>query len=139
MTPETEDVAEMEDQDEITRARIRRGYKQLMEDITRNEESLVRPSEDSQELLCYLREGDQLFREVGGPQECVMDATMVRKLSRICREQVHQMSANINTFRFEEYAERLRNRLNVNEGGLDKKKWLQLGKSDNYQFLKSMI
>jgi len=138
MTPEVEDVVEMdEDQDERTRTRIRRGYKQLMEEVTRNEERLVRPTEDNKELLGYLREGDLLFSQVKGPQECVMDASMVRNLSRICKEQVHHMSANVNTFRCEEYAERLRNSMNVNKTGLDKRRWLQLGQQAKSLFRRS--
>ena len=52
-----------------------------------------------------------------------MDATVVKNLSRICKEQAHQMSANVNQFKYEEYVDKLK----LNLRGLDKKKWLMFG------------
>ena len=123
------------EQNEAARVEVRRGYKHLMEDISRNEETLICPEDDNNELLGYLRQGDQLFSQVRGPQECVMDAAVVRNLSRICRSQVHQMSTNINQFACEEYAEKLRRSININNTGLDRRRWIQLGKCVNlYHF-----
>ena len=92
---------EMEvEQEEITKAEIRRGYRRLIGDIARSEENLINPEEEeNEELLGFLRQGDQLFSQVKGPQECLMDAIVVRNLSRICRQKVQQMSTNINQFR----------------------------------------
>ena len=130
-----ESVDGRKDQNEAARVEVRRGYKHLMEDISRNEETLICPEDDNNELLGYLRQGDQLFSQVRGPQECVMDAAVVRNLSRICRSQVHQMSTNINQFACEEYAEKLRRSININNTGLDRRRWIQLGKCVNlYHF-----
>jgi len=129
-------TADTEEKDEKKRAEIRRSYRKLMGDIARTEESLVSQTEDNDELLGYLREGDELFSHVTGPEECLMDAQVVRNLSRICRQQVHQMSANINQFRCEEYAEKLRGSLNMHSS-LDSKKWLQLGQQAKSMFRRS--
>ena len=71
----------------------------------------------------------QLYSQVKTPKECVMDATVVRNLSSICRQQAHQMSANINQFKHEEYVMKLKRGMSIANSGLDKKKWLMLGKS----------
>ena len=107
-----------------SRAQVRQGYKDLMEAIANNGGKLATQSEnDHNELLDYLKTGDQLFSQVKAPQECVMDATVVKNLSRICKEQAHQMSANVNQFKYEEYVDKLK----LNLRGLDKKKWLMFG------------
>ena len=112
--------------DEAKREELRQGYRKLMETIAKNEESLV--SQDNTELLDCMKEGAQLFGQVTAPQELGMDANVVKKLSRICRQQAHQMSANIHQFRYEDYVEKLRKGMNV-KNRLDMKKWVTLGKS----------
>ena len=113
--------------DEAKREELRQGYRKLMETIAKNEESLV--SQDNTELLDCMKEGAQLFGQVNAPQELGMDASVVKNLSRICKQQVHQMSANINQFRYEEYVEKIKIGMNV-QNRLDMKKWLMLGKSE---------
>jgi len=114
-----------------SRAQVRQGYKDLMEAIANNGGKLATQSEnDHNELLDYLKTGDQLFSQVKAPQECVMDATVVKNLSRICKEQAHQMSANVNQFKYEEYVDKLK----LNLRGLDKKKWLMFGEQAKAMF-----
>jgi len=126
-----EDIEEEQQRtaDESKRAEVRQGYRKLTEAIARNEDSLVNQNdEDNNDLLQYMKEGAELFHQVKAPQECVMDAKVVMDLSRICKQQVQQMSTNINQFKLEEYADKLRKGMAVaREGGLDKKKWLIVG------------
>ena len=44
---------------------------------------------------------------MAAPQEAMMGALLIKHLSRLCRQQVEQMSANIAQFRHEEYKETL--------------------------------
>lgn len=132
----------MEEDEEVNeagtkRAEVRKGYKNLMEAIATNGEILaVQSNEDNNVVLKYLQIGEQLFSQVKAPQECVMDANVVRNLSRICKQQASQMSANINTFKYEEYVERLKMKLNFSRGP-DKKKWLMLGEQAKAMFRRS--
>ena len=50
---------------------------------------------------------ERLFSQVAVPQEAVMGAMLIKHLSRLCRQQAEQMSANIAQFRHKEYVERL--------------------------------
>ena len=54
-----------------------------------------------------MQHNEELFTKVAAPQEAVMDALVIKHLSRLCSQQADQMSANIAQFRHEEYAERL--------------------------------
>ena len=44
---------------------------------------------------------------MAAPQEAMMDAMLIKHLSRLCRKQAEEMSANIAQFRHKEYLERL--------------------------------
>ena len=123
---EEEMEASQEEKEEAKRVELRQGYRKLMDTIAKNEESLA--SQDNTELLDCMKEGAQLFGQVTAPQELGMDANVVKKLSRICRQQAHQMSANIHQFRYEDYVKKLRKGMNV-KNRLDMKKWVTLGKS----------
>ena len=122
---EEEASQEQEERDETKRLELRKGYRKLMDTIAKNEDSLV--SQDNTDLLDCLKEGAQLFGQVNAPQELGMDANVVKNLSRICKQQVHQMSANIHQFRYEDYVEKLRQALDV-KNRLEMKKWVMLGK-----------
>ena len=122
---EEEASQEQEERDETKRLELRKGYRKLMDTIAKNEDSLV--SQDNTDLLDCLKEGAQLFGQVNAPQELGMDANVVKNLSRICKQQVHQMSANIHQFRYEDYVEKLRKALDV-KNRLEMKKWVMLGK-----------
>merc|ERR1712062_695803 len=89
---------------------------------------------DDNELLGYLRKGEELWAGVKGAQECLLDSRVTRNLSRITRQQVLQMSVNINQFQYEEYADKLRNSLNLKDGRLDLKKWVMLGQQAKTMF-----
>ena len=122
---EEEASQEQEERDETKRLELRKGYRKLMDTIAKNEDSLA--SQDNTDLLDCLKEGAQLFGQVNAPQELGMDANVVKNLSRICKQQVHQMSANIHQFRYEDYVEKLRQALDV-KNRLEMKKWVMLGK-----------
>ena len=125
--------------DESETAEVRRGYRKLMDDIAKNEESLVNQMDvDNSDLLDYLKEGSQLFSRVKAPQEAVMDANVVKNLSRICRQQVQHLSTNINQFKYEEYAEKLRRGLALQSTSrLDRKKLVVLGKKSSTIYVQS--
>ena len=133
-----EDV-EMAEFSEDSRAELRQGYRNLMEDIARNEENLIKKSLDteSNELLEYLRKGEELWGGVKGAQECLLDSRVTRNLSSIARQQVQGMSVNINQFQWEEYALKLRNSMNLKDGRLDLKKWVMLGRQAKTMFRRS--
>ena len=50
---------------------------------------------------------ERLFSQVAAPQEAMMDAMLIKHLSRLCRQQAEQMSANIAQFRHKKYVKRL--------------------------------
>ena len=133
-----EDV-EMAELSEEARAEVRQGYRNLMEDIARNEENLIQRtvSPDTNELLIYLKKGEDLWSGVKGAQECLLDSRVTKNLSRICKKQVQLMSVNINQFQYEEYAGKLRNSMNIQEGRLDMKKWVMLGQQAKTMFRRS--
>ena len=114
------------EKEEAKRVELRQGYRKLMDTIAKNEDSLV--SQDNTDLLDCMKKGAELFGQVTAPQELGMDANVVKKLSRICKQQAHQMSANIHQFSYEDYVEKLKKGMNV-KNRLDKKKWVMLGKS----------
>ena len=124
---------------EDTRAEVRQGYRNLMEDIARNEENLMTETTnpDKKELLSYLKKGEDLWCGVNGAQECLLDSKVTKNLSRICKKQVQLMSVNINQFQYEEYAVKLRNSMNLQDGRLDLKKWVMLGRQTKSMFRRS--
>ena len=127
---EEEEEATQEQKEETKRVELRQGYRKLMETIARKEDSLV--SQDNPEdtnILDCMKQGAELFGQVNAPQELGMDANVVKNLSRICKQQVHQMSANINQFRYEDYVEKLRKVIVGKNHRLDVRKWVTLGKS----------
>ena len=42
-----------------------------------------------------MQDNEKLFSQVAAPQEAVMDAMLIKHLSRLCRQQAEQMSANM--------------------------------------------
>jgi len=121
---------------EARRAEVRAGYRKLMDEIAGKEEELV--SIENHQLLGYMQHNAELFSNVSAPQEAVMDAQVIKHLSRLCRQQAEQMSANISQFRYEEYAERLVVSMR-GEGGqqLARRKWVMLGQQAKVFFRKS--
>jgi len=111
----------------------RQGYRKLMDDIVDNEDNMIETENNHHVLLQYLQNNDELYDNVEAPQEAVMDAHVVKHLSRLCRKQAEQMSTNINVFKAEEYAEKLKASMNV-EQSLDKRKWILLGEQVKTMF-----
>ena len=62
---------------------------------------------DNHQLFGYVQDNERLFSQVAAPQEAVMGAMLIKHLSRLCRQQAEQMSANIAQFRHKGYVERL--------------------------------
>ena len=131
-----EEMFEDGEEAEANRALLRAGYRKLMDDIAGKEEELVN-IEDNQ-LLGYMMQNEELFSKVSAPQEAVMDAMVIKQISRMCRQKAEQMSANIAQFRHEEYAERLVASMR-GEGGqqLARRKWVLLGQQAKLFFRKS--
>lgn len=117
-------------------AQVRAGYKELLDNIAGNEEDcgdLKSPS-----LLGYMTANEQLFEKVAAPQEAVMDARVIKQLSRLCRTQAEQMSSNINQFQQQEFAEKLVSNMTGGEGGVvSRKKWILLGRQVKGMFRRS--
>ena len=44
-----------------------------------------------------MQDNEKLFSQVAAPQEAVMDAMLIKHLSRLCRQQAEQMSANMSS------------------------------------------
>jgi len=132
----SEEEMENEEELEAIRAETRAGYRKLMDEIAYNEESLV--NIENHELLNHMESNQVLFTNVAAPQEAVMDAQLLKHLSRLCRQQAEQMSANIAQFRPEEYAERLIASMR-GEGGqkLVRRKWIMLGQQAKLRFKRS--
>jgi len=129
-----EDVEELE----ANRAVVRAGYRKLMDEVAGKEEELG--NIENHQLLGYLQNNEELFSKVAAPQEAVMDALLIKNLSRLCRQQAEQMSANIAQFRHEEYAERLVASMR-GEGGqqLARRKWVMLGQQAKVFFKRSPV
>jgi len=117
-------------------ALVRAGYRSLMEDITTNEEELGDVSGQCQSrLLEYMTTNQALFQQVSAPQEAVLDARVLKQLSRLCRTQAEQMSANITQFNQQEFAEKLM--ANMGGGGISRRKWVILGTQVKSMFKRS--
>ena len=113
-----------EDESNVDQAVVRAGYRSLMDDITNNEEELgdvsgvchtqLKEYMEANEalfeqvnnllgfrhlpnLFCFFIEPYHLF-QVSAPQEAVLDARVLKQLSRLCRTQAEQLSANITQF-----------------------------------------
>eukprot|EP00092_Neocalanus_flemingeri_P035335 GFUD01038445.1.p1 GENE.GFUD01038445.1~~GFUD01038445.1.p1 ORF type:complete len:321 (+),score=123.61 GFUD01038445.1:42-965(+) len=131
-----EEMMEDEEEMEANRAVVRAGYRKLMDEIAGKEEELV--NIENHQLLGYMQHNEELFTQVAAPQEAVMDALLIKHLSRLCRQQAEQMSANIAQFRHEEYAERLVASMR-GEGGqqLARRKWVMLGQQAKLLFKRS--
>ena len=70
---------------EAERAVTRSGYRKLMDQIADNEEDIVDVNGDPCHLLQFIQNNEELYKEVDTPQEAVMDAVVVKHLSRLCR------------------------------------------------------
>ena len=77
---------------EAERAVTRSGYRKLMDQIADNEEDIVDVNGDTNHLLQFLQNNEELYKEVDAPQEAVMDAVVVKHLSRLCKKQAENMS-----------------------------------------------
>merc|ERR1719322_673531 len=133
-----EDQMEMSHEDmEAGRAVTRKCYRKLLDDIAADEDQLVNNEVAENKLLQYLQNNDELFKDVDAPQEAVMDAVVIKNLSRLCRQQAEQMSTNINTFKADEYSNRLKASMNVDKDNLCRRKWILLGSQVKALFKKS--
>ncbi len=78
---------------EAERAVTRHGYRKLMDQIADNEEDIVDAvNGETNHLLQFLQNNEELYKEVDAPQEAVMDAVVVKHLSRLCKKQAENMS-----------------------------------------------
>lgn len=77
---------------EAHRAATRAGYRKLMDQIADDEDVIVESQDDNNPLLQYLQNNEELYAKVDAPQEAVMDAVVVKHLSRLCKKQAEQMS-----------------------------------------------
>ena len=77
---------------EAERAVTRSGYRKLMDEIADNGEDIVDVNGDTNHLLQFLQNNEELYKEVDAPQEAVMDAVVVKHLSRLCKKQAENMS-----------------------------------------------
>jgi len=134
---ETPGIQQVQDEERKT---VRKGYRKLMDKLAVDEETLT--NIDNHHLIGYMEENEELFGKVCAPQEAVMDAKVVKHISRICRQQAEGMSANITQFQYSEYAERLiqcmRGSLGeAGEANLTRRKWVLLGKQAKTMFRRS--
>jgi len=134
--PNSQSQSEVEEDRQKTRA----GYRKLMDRLAGEEEDLV--NINNQHLMGYMEENEELYGKVCAPQEAVLDARVIRHISRICRQQAEGMSANITQFQYTEYAERLVQGMRgtrTDDGAptLTRKKWVMLGKMAQKMFRKS--
>ena len=122
---------------EANRAIVRAGYRKLMDEVAGKEEELG--NIENEQLLGYMKHNEELFAQVAAPQEAVMDAVLIKNLSRLCRQQAEQMSSNIAQFRHEEYGERLVASMRGEGGGqhLVRRKWVMLGQQAKIFFRRS--
>ena len=118
---------------EAGRAMTRAGYRKLLEDIAENEDNIMDEETGGTNILQYLQNNDELYSAVDAPQEAVMDAVVMKHLSRLARQQAEQMSTNINQFKYEDYSNKLKASMNVVDR-LDQKKWVMLGQQVKAMF-----
>jgi len=132
------EVAETQQEVEVRRGAVRARYRNLLDTIAREEDDLVNIEAGAGQLTDLMRDNKNLYTQVEAPQEAVMDAMVIRHLSRLCRQQAEQLSANINQFRQEEYVERLKAAMKVVPGSnLSRRKWVLLGRRASVLFKKS--
>jgi len=129
-------VGEEEDESKVDQAVVRAGYRSLMDDITTNEEELGNVSGQCHTRLReYMEANEELFHQVSAPQEAVLDARVLKQLSRLCRTQAEQMSANITQFNQQGFAEKLM--ANMGGGEISRRKWVILGTQVKTMFKRS--
>jgi len=125
-----------EEESNVDQAVVRAGYRSLMDDITNNEEELGDVSGVCHtQLKEYMEANEALFQQVSAPQEAVLDARVLKQLSRLCLTQAQQMSANITQFNQQEFAEKLM--ANMGGGGISRRKWILLGTQVKTMFKRS--
>ena len=90
---EDEDMLERGEVAEASRAVVRAGFWKLMDKIVGKEENLV--SIENYQLLGVHGAQRVALHQGCSSQEAVMDALVIKHLSRLCRQQVEQMSDNI--------------------------------------------
>jgi len=125
---------------EPDQAVVRAGYRSLMDDIAVNEEELGDVANSCHtRLRDYMENNEALFEQVTAPQEAVLDARVIKQLSRLCRQQAEQLSANIATFSQAEFAEKLVGNMAGGEAGaaVTRRKWVLLGRQVQSMFRRS--
>ena len=78
-----EEMFEDGEEVEANRAVARAGYR-LMDEIAGKDEELA--SMENHQLFGYMQDNERLFSQVAAPQEAVMDAMLIKHLSRLCRQ-----------------------------------------------------
>ena len=77
---------------EAGRAVTRASYRKLMDQIADTEGDIVDGTGETNHLLQFLQNNEELYDKVDAPQEAVMDAVVVKHLSRLCKKQAENMS-----------------------------------------------
>ena len=124
----SEDVLEKWEVAEASRAVVRAGFWKLMDKIAGKEENLV--SIENYQLLGVHGAQRVALHQGCSSQEAVMDALVIKHLSRLCRQQVEQMSDNIAQY---VQARGVRGgRGDMAAAGQETKKWVMLGQQAKF-------
>ena len=91
-----------------------RQYRKLLSELDHHEEELKHPA--NHHITGYMQEAQQLFPQIKSPKPLSRDAKMTHRMSVIVREQGHQMTSNVKSFKFEEYAARILQKLSMEPG-----------------------
>jgi len=122
---------------EAERAVTRSGYRKLMDQIADKEEDIVDVNGENNHLLQFLQNNEELYDKVDAPQEAVMDAVVVKQLSKLCKKQAENMSTNINEFKADEFATILKIKMMNDDRPLSAKKWIKFGQTIKPYFQRS--
>lgn len=122
---------------EAERAVTRSGYRKLMDQIADKEEDIVDVNGENNQLLQFLQNNEELYDKVNAPQEAVMDAVVVKQLSKLCKKQAENMSTNINEFKSDEFATIFKIKMMNDDRPLSAKKWIKFGKNIKPYFQRS--
>jgi len=120
----------------VREAELRIRYRKLLKEIEDTQEELARI--ENYQLMGYMIENEELYKEATCPQTATIDAKVVKLLATLVRLQAEQMSTNIAQFTYQEYSERLLACMEVErEQTVSKMKMVSLGKQFKTLFRRS--
>ena len=124
------------DRDQV-QLKIRQGYRALAEKIEREEDEIVdkenRAANGDEDVVKEIaNRANELYQKVKAPQEAILDANVVKTISRIVRRRAEGLSTNVTQFNSTEYVEKLINGLHgsITEDGKTKitaARWKRFG------------